>query len=106
MDKLISVFQPRKKLKYLEIRLENCSEEKQKSSTITENTCFNFLVLAFSYENTPQTFSTVDEKGLFLAPRKSFSEWTKLEFSLAVMHKYNSYFKQFMWSLFLFLLAT
>lgn len=49
----MGVFQPSKKLKYVEIRLENCSEEKQKSSMIKENMCFQCLVLAFSYENYP-----------------------------------------------------
>lgn len=56
-DKLINVFQPSKKLRYMEIGRENCSEEKQKSSMIKENICFHCLVLAFIYKNIPWPFS-------------------------------------------------
>lgn len=60
MDKLISVFQPSKKLKYMEIRLESCPEDKQKSSMMKENMCS----LSFSYENTHSP--SLDEKWLLL----------------------------------------
>lgn len=104
-DRLIRVFQPSKKL---ETKLEKCSDEKRKSRMTTDNVCYRSRILALSYESSSYSFPTTDENQLFLTfhQRRSVSEWTKPEPSVAVTHRNNSYFKQYLWSLFLCLLSS